>query len=760
MKATKLILSILFIFSSVEGFSQTIQDAAICTTTGSLVSFTVDYPTASTYEWQVKTPNVDWTTITSSNASSVYSDYDSSTLNITKSEILPVTGTLYRVIVNDGLGNLLTSNVATLTVDPKPVSKLITGASPVCEGGSKELTYGAASVGDIQWQSSNTGNTGILDDFSDIGGETKETFTATKLGETTWFRVMNSNVCGSVNSKAVQVVVNPLPVAGSIDGGDINVCKLSNSTLLTLYDYEGSIKWQRATDISSTVDNFVNINSAFSDSFRANSLTTTTYFRAVLSSGVCPSETTDSVAITVDPVPVSKLITGASQICAGGSKELTYGAGSVGDILWQYSTTGNSDDFYDIDGETELIYTATGLQETTWFRVMNTSGEVCDPAYSPAVKVVVDPLPDAGNIYGGDIIVCSGSNTTTLTLYNYKGAIQWQKALDVAGSPGTFENIPSAIKPDYIAKNLTATTYFTAVLSSGVCKSVTFDLDDKDDPDDLITLDNPVAIIVDPKPVSKTITGATPACIGGSKVLVYGVGSVGDIQWQSSTTPTTVEPDDFSDIDGKTKETFTATDLQETTWFRVMNTSGEVCAPAYSPAVKVVVDTSNAGKIEGGNSIVSKKSDETELTLKDYTGAIQWQKAASLTGVFTNIPLSTSSTYITTGLTETTYFRTLVSNGDCSAVASDPVVVNVDAEFKALAYPNPFDSEFNINLTQPSPDPIELKIYDMLGRLIENHYVKPSEINSIRMGTTYPPGFFTVLIKQGQQERILKVIKK
>ena len=177
-------------------------------------------------------------------------------------------------------------------------------------------------------------------------------------------------------------------------------------------------------------------------------------------------------------------------------------------------------------------------------------------------------------------------------------------------------------------------------------------------------------------------------------------------------------------------------------------------------AVQVIVDTSNAGKIEGGNSIVSKKSNETELTLKDYTGAIQWQKAASLTDEFTNIPLSTSSTYITTGLTETTYFRTLVSNGDCSAVASDPVVVNVASEFKALAYPNPFETEFNINLTPQSTDPIELKIYDMLGRLIENHYVKSSEINSMRMGTTYPSGFFTVLIKQGQQEVNLKVIKK
>jgi hypothetical protein len=350
----------------------------------------------------------------------------------------------------------------------------------------------------------------------------------------------------------------------------------------------------------------------------------------------------------------------------------------------------------------------------------------------------------AGNIVGGDINVCKSSNSTTLTLNNYVGDIQWWKALEVSGSPGTpgtFVNITSAILPDYSATNLTATTYFRAVLSSGVCTSVTTD---------------PVAIIVDLTPISsRTITGASPACIGWSKVLVYdGVGSVGEIQWQSSTISSSAG---FDDIDGETELIYTATDLQETTWFRVMNTSGK-CGSAA--AVQVVVDKSTAGKIEGGNSIMSKNSNAIELTLKDYTGAIQWQKAASLTGVFTNIPLSTSSTYITTGLTETTYFRTLVSNGDCSAVASDPVVVNVDSEFKALAYPNPFDSEFNINLTPQSTDPIELKIYDMLGRLIENHYVKPSEINSIRMGTTYPPGFFTVLIKQGQQEVNLKVIKK
>jgi hypothetical protein len=425
MKATKFLLCIFFIFSSVEGFSQIIQNTSICTKPGSSVSITVDYPNPSTCEWQMKIAGV-WTTITTSNAGSIYSGYSSSTLNITKALNSPATGTLYRVLVN----NSNYSNEAELIVNPIPISKTISGASQVCAGGSKTLTYATNSVGTIQWQFSSTSN---LDDFYDIDGETLESYLANDLQETAWFRVMNSSgECGSVYSLAVQVVVNPLPFAGNIDGGDISVCKTLNSTELTLYNYEGSIQWQKASDIAGSPSAFSNIISANMNKYMANSLTTTTYFRAQLSSGACAFEYTDPVTIIVDRTPFSTSISGASTICMGDSKKLTYGIGSIGDILWQYSTTSNSTDFYDLDGETEEIYTATDLQETTWFRVMNSIGE-CGSVYSPAVQVVVNPLAVAGNIDGGDVTVCKTSNSTGLTLYNSEGTIQWQKASDVGG---------------------------------------------------------------------------------------------------------------------------------------------------------------------------------------------------------------------------------------------------------------------------------------------------------------------------------------
>lgn len=743
MKTIKQLIILLFLFSSIQGFSQnpTIKDTNICNSSGSLASIKVDVTSVSaTFVWQLKTPTTGWTTITSSNASTVYTNYNSNTLNIVKTPTLPVTGTMYRVIVNLGLGDL-TSNEATLTVDPIPVSKTITGASPVCVGDSRTLSYGTGSVGEIQWQSSTTSNSA---DFFDVNGETSRTYAA-YLDETTWLRVRNtSGVCDPVYSPAVQVVVNQLVTVGNIDGGDINVCKTANSTELTLYNYDGDIQWQKASDVGGSPGNFSNITTlANSPTYIATSLTATTYFRVLLTSGVCTSDYTEPVVIAVDPTPVTKLITGASPVCSGDEKQLTYGAGSVGDILWQYSTTSNTADFIDLDGETERTLMASSyLDETTWFRVMNTSGE-CGSLYSPAVQVVVNPEVVVGSIVGGDINVCKDINSTVLNMYNSEGDIQWQKASDVGGSPGSFSNIATlANASTYTAASLSATTYFRAKISSGVCPSDYTDY---------------VIIAVDSAPVSKLITGASPTCVGGNKVLVYGSDSVGDIQWQYSTTSSS---SNFENIIDEYGLTYLATNLQETTWFRVMNSSG-ACSSVYSPAVEVFVNPPLvAGYIEGGNISVSKESNATDLTLNNYKGNIQWQKAATLTGEYQDIPFSNLPTYNASGLKTSTYFRTLLSNGVCNAVASDPVLINVNSNFNAVAFPNPFNSVFNLEVTPFKLEPISLKVYDSNGREIENRYIKSSEISSLQLGENYADGFYTLLIMQGNELKKIKIIKK
>lgn len=98
---------------------------------------------------------------------------------------------------------------------------------------------------------------------------------------------------------------------------------------------------------------------------------------------------------------------------------------------------------------------------------------------------------------------------------------------------------------------------------------------------------NETLLTVDIAPISKLISSASTICSGGSKTLTYGSDSVGTIQWQYSTTS---NQENFIDIYEENGLTYSAIDLNQTTWFRVMNESG-VCSPVYSPAVKIVAST-------------------------------------------------------------------------------------------------------------------------------------------------------------------------
>ncbi len=700
------------------------------------------------------------------------SDTAKATINTSTGVITPMaagTSTMtYMVTGLGGCANATATQTVTVTSDPPSASSptLITGAGTqsICVGGSKTLTsYLTGSVGTIQWQEAADSN-GDSGNFTNIMGESNRIYTATPT-ETTWFRVKNtSGVCDAAYSTAVKVTINQNPIAGIItsnplpsDEGVISVCAILNSTQLDLNNSEGTIQWQKASvRADGTPSVFVNISLETIEVYTAVNLTASAFFRAKVSSGACTAVYTTEQIIKVDPVPVPKSISGAVPICAGSDKSLKYALGSVGTIQWQTSNTSPSaDDFSDVgemdpnDTNTLSSYPLADLLQTTWFRVKNTSGQ-CGDSYSTAVQVVVSLPPDSPEIIeGGDISVCKTLNSTVLTLSGgvegVTRTIQWQKAsnttIDDVDEPGAFTNISSATNDIYTTPSLTATTYYKAFVNNGVCP---------------VNITEFVKIAVDPTSVSKSITGATPVCLGGSKVLECGIDSVGTTIWQSAINPNTIPAtEEFSDIgESEVPNIYEANDIFETTWYRVMNISG-VCDPSYSAAVKISVPLPPIS----GKVIASINSKETELTLKNFLGtSIQWQKATSLDGTYNDIPGAVSSSYKPKVFSANTYFRAMVSNGFCSKVATESI--NFNSKFKAAAYPNPFETEFNIKLTPLSLEPIEFKVYDILGRVIENYHIKSSDVDLMRIGANYLPGFYSIYIKQGQQEQNLNVIKK
>ena len=82
------------------------------------------------------------------------------------------------------------------------------------------------------------------------------------------------------------------------------------------------------------------------------------------------------------------------------------------------------------------------------------------------MAVTITPTP--GSISGA-AVVCTGTNSTALTLSGNNGTVQWQFSTD-----GTnFSNIANATRQSYTFTNLTSTTHYRAVVTGGSCGTAT-----------------------------------------------------------------------------------------------------------------------------------------------------------------------------------------------------------------------------------------------------------------------------------------------
>ncbi|AYQ33520.1 choice-of-anchor Q domain-containing protein [Runella sp. SP2] len=561
--------------------------------------------------------------------------------------------TYYRAIVKSGVCSQANSVLATVTVDPVSVGGSIAGSATVCSGTNSTTLTLSGQVGTIQkWQSS------LSSDFSgavDVSNTTTQLI-ASNLTQTTYYRaVVKSGVCSQTNSVSATVTVDPVSVGGSI-AGSATVCSGTNSTTLTLSGQVGTIqKWQ--SSLSSDFSGAVDIANTTTELIASN-LTQTTYYRAVVKSGVCSQANSVSATVTVDPVSVGGSISGSATVCSGTNSTTLTLSGQVGNVQkWQSSLSSDFSGAVDISNTTTEL-TASNLTQTTYYRAIVKSG-VCSQANSVSATVTVDPVSVGGSV-SGSATVCSGTNSTTLTLSGQVGNIQkWQSSLssDFSGAVDI-----SNTTTELIESNLTQTTYYRAVVKSGVCSQA-----------------NSVSatVTVDPVSVGGSISGSATVCSGTNSTKLTLSGQVGNIQkWQSSLSS------DFSgavDIANTTTE-LTASNLTQTTYYRAIVKSG-VCSQANSVSATVTVDPVSVGGSIAGSATVCSGTNSTKLTLSGQVGNIQkWQ--SSLSSDFSGATdISNTTTELTaSNLTQTTYYRATVKNGTCSQATSTLATVQVQSK--------------------------------------------------------------------------------
>ncbi|MEI7422898.1 MAG: tandem-95 repeat protein, partial [Prolixibacteraceae bacterium] len=323
----------------------------------------------------------------------------------------------------------------TITVSPTSVGGSISGGTTVCSGtNSTALTLSGHTGSVSKWQSATTsGFTGTVTDIAN----TTTSLTATNLTATTYYRaVVTSGACSSVNSATATITVSPTSVGGSISGST-TVCSGTNSTTLTLSGNTGSVtKWQSAlaSDFTGTVTDIANTTT----SLTATNLTSTTYYRAVVTSGACSSANSSTGTVTVNSISAGTIGSDQSQIPGGNPAAFTVtvpasGAGAL-TYQWQSSTTSSSSGFSDISLATSSTYDApSGIAVTTYYKriVTSTLNLVVCTAESNVLTVTVGACVDP-SITGqpsSPSSVCNGSGTATFTLTALGSALNyaWQE---------------------------------------------------------------------------------------------------------------------------------------------------------------------------------------------------------------------------------------------------------------------------------------------------------------------------------------------
>jgi hypothetical protein len=489
-------------------------------------------------------------------------------------------------------------------------------------------------------------------------------------------------------------------VAPEVDGGTISntqtICEGDDPIAFTQTPSSGTnltYQWQSSTDNI----NWSPITGATGLTYDAPAgLTQTTWYRRTVSSnvnGTICTAISNTVQIILNEIEPGN-INGAQTLCNGstpsvlGSIQAANGSGSI-TYQWQSSTSDCTTGWTDISGATSETYSATsGITQTTFYRRLATStlnGISCTEASNCVVATVNEVV--SGNI-GSDEVICGNNpnNIIQLSVSSGSGTLsyRWEISTDnvnwstIAGANGISYNPPAGVTVPTFYRRVTIST-----LNGVACEAISN------------------IIEVTPNIVTAgVIAGNRTVCSGGDPVgfteTVAATGTNLSYQWQSST-----DNVNWSNITGATNINYDETGpVDQNTFYRrvATGTINGVSCSAISNSITVFVNEVTASVIAGNQTVCSTDDPAafSVSTIATGTGTItyQWQNSIDNT-TWSNILGGTSATYNPPILSQTTWYRVIVSstlNGVSCTELSNELVINVTSFVDAA-----------VNIISPAP---------------------------------------------------------
>jgi hypothetical protein len=332
-------------------------------------------------------------------------------------------------VLNSSGSQIGLSNTIAVTVNAPPsissYSGTYTNTQSVCQYGiptplSVNATVGSGNGPYYQWYSNTTTSTtgGVL-----ISGATNSTFSppTTAVGTNYYYCIVsNSNGCTVTSDISGQISISSASVTGGTLSGSTEVCSGTNSATLTLSGESGTLtitNWQSSplADFSASVTEIASTSS----SITVNNLTSTTYYRAVLSGSCTITQSSpasvivnQNTAITVQPSTETQTVcqnsipTALSVTATGGN--LAY--------AWYSNTTSSNTSGTLIGGAVSSTYLPpTSVTGTKYYYVVVTGS--CGSAVTSTVSGAISVTALTGSLtLSPTSITCGSSSTLSITL--------------------------------------------------------------------------------------------------------------------------------------------------------------------------------------------------------------------------------------------------------------------------------------------------------------------------------------------------------
>ncbi len=597
---------------------------------------------------------------------------DNSTSNLnnpSKTYLFPGTYNVMHVVVSD-------SSCRDTVVKPVLVWPLISGntisaSQVICQGniptslqGSATLVGGNSSFTYV-WQSSSDSLS-----WQNVPGGNQATlnFGAPGLTNTTFFRrLVNSGTCTDIS---VPIKISVLPIltnnfivnAQTICFGQVpnkligNRANGGNGT----YTYQ----WQSSPDSIS----WTNITATNDTSYQSPALTSTLYFRRMVTSGPCIS-LSNHIKINVLPSVNGNQIGNNQTVCIGQSAaplngvQLLSGGDNVFQYQWQTST--DSLTWTNIFGATNANYVPGVLIGTIhYFRRVVTSGP-CNTAQSSTSNVVgIRILPlIANNTITSSQTICNAQQPATINgslptggdnTYTYI----WQSCTDSLSWNNIIGQTSQNLQPGVLFQ----TTWYKRIVNSNACGN----------------LSTPIKITVLPSIANNDINGNQIICFGSQPNTIIGIKPTGGQEgiytytWQDSSATS-----GWNNIAGATDTSYTPTVLFANRHYRRLVNSGPCIGPqtSISSIVTIVVNPLISNNIISQNQTICEFGTPSIINGITPSGGngiytYQWQISPDSVN-WTNINVNgTSVNYQPTPLTATQYLRRRVNSGPCSNISN------------------------------------------------------------------------------------------